>query len=292
MKFLLTVAAIWLGGICCASAQSVSVDVILDQEHYLPHEPLIAKVRITNFSGQPLKFGTDDEWLSFSIEGPKGLIVTRLSPVPVKAEFSLESSQVATKSVDLAPCFDLSRSGRYRIAAAVTIPQWKRSVESSRKVFDIVSGSKLWDQEFGVPGSAEANNGVPEIRKYALVQANHLKQLRLYLRLSNASESEIFRVFPIGPMVSFSIPEAQVDRFNNVHILHQVGARSFNYVVVNPDGVLISRETHDYAPSRPVLRTDRDGRIGIGGGSRRYASTDLPPASSSTSISDAAAPQP
>lgn len=291
MKSVLTACAVYLAGACVAWAQSVSVEVLLDQEHYLPHESLIAKVRITNYSGQTLQFGTDDDWLKFSLEGRGNAIASRLSKVPVKGEFTVESSQVATKSVDLAPYFDLAKPGRYYVTVTVNIPQWQKSIRSVRKTFDIVSGSTLWDQDFGVPGSGDDKGGAPEIRRFSLVQANHLKQLRLYLRLSDTS-GRVFRVFPIGPMVSFSIPEAQVDRFSNLHVLHQVGARSFNYAVVNPDGLLIARETHDYASSRPVLRTDSEGRIRINGGARRHASTDLPPSVSSTSLPDAASLQP
>lgn len=293
MKNVLSACGLYfLAGISWAWAQSVSVEVLFDQEHYLPHEPLVAKVRVTNYSGQELRFGSDDHWLTFSVEGRGNTVVSKTAPVPVKGEFSIESSQVATKSVDLAPCFDLAKPGRYFVTATVKIPGWEKSVRSARKYVDIVSGSTLWEQEFGVPGTADDKGGLPELRRYALVQANHLKQLRLYFRLSDATGSRVLRVFPVGPMVSFSIPEAQVDRFSNLHILHQVGARSFNYAVVNPDGLLIARETHDYSTSRPALRTDRDGRIRINGGVRRYAATDLPPSVSSTTPPDAVPSQP
>jgi hypothetical protein len=84
-------------------------------------------------------------------------------------------------------------------------------------------------------------------------------------------------VFPIDKLISFSNPEGQLDRFNNLHILYQTGAKSFLYTLINPDGILIGRETHDISATRPALRADKDGHIKVVGGTRRYTSTDLPP---------------
>ena len=116
----------------------------------------------------------------------------------------------------------------------------------------------------------------PEVRKYALQQAIHLKQMKLYVRVSDPSESRIFGCFPLGPMVSFSNPEHQIDKQSNLHVLYQTGARSFNYSVVNPDAKLVVRQTHEYSDSRPVLRADREGRIFVAGGVRRFTRDDLP----------------
>ena len=50
-----------------ASAQ-VTVDVLLDQEQYLPNEAMPVAVRITNRSGQPLHLGAEADWLTFSVQ--------------------------------------------------------------------------------------------------------------------------------------------------------------------------------------------------------------------------------
>jgi hypothetical protein len=83
-------------------------------------------------------------------------------------------------------------------------------------------------------------------------------------------------VFPIGPLISFSSPEHQIDKSSNLHVLYQTGAKSFNYSVINPDGRLVIRQTHEYTDTRPTLRMDREGRIYVGGGNHRIASDDIP----------------
>ena len=120
---------------------------------------------------------------------------------------------------------------------------------------------------------------MPEVRKYILQQANYLRtQLRLYVRLTDASGAKTFRVFPIGPMVSFGRPEPQVDKFSNMHLLYQDGPRSFIYTVINPQGEVITRHTYEiYGGTRPRLQPDMDGKVVVTGGARRPTKDDVPP---------------
>jgi hypothetical protein len=255
------------------------VEVSLSQEQFLAGEALPATVRIKNRSGQKLHMGSEADWLTFSVESRDGFIVIKTGEVPVEGEFDLESSKVATKHVELSPYFTLPREGRYSVTASVHIKEWDGQVTSSPKSFDIINGVKLWSQEFGVPLPVGMTNGAPEVRKFTLEQANYLKsQVRLYMRLTDASESRIFKVTAIGPMVSFGQPEAQLDKLSTLHVLYQSGARTFTYSVFNPDGELTLRQTHDYATSRPRLKADEEGKIAVTGGQRRQTSGDVPAA--------------
>jgi hypothetical protein len=175
------------------------------------------------------------------------------------------------------------------VTATVNIPQWQKALRTESREFDIIRGTKLWEQDFGMP---QASDSAPEVRKYALLQASHLDKLKLYFRLSDSSENQTFRIFPIGQMVSLSKPNPQLDKYSNLHILYQFGARSFSYSVINPDGLIIAKETHELSTTKPTLRADQDGRIRVVGGVRHVMASDLPPPLSSTLTSDAKAPQP
>ena len=115
--------------------------------------------------------------------------------------------------------------------------------------------------------------------------------MKLYVRVTDQSESRIIRVFPVGPLISFSSPEHQIDQSSNLHVLYQTGAKSFNYSVVTPGGQLLVRETYEYTDTRPGLRVDRQGRIFITGGARRVSADDLPPLAG-PSANDAQTPKP
>jgi hypothetical protein len=272
---------LWLGLLAASAAGAwaqVSVEVTQEQEQFLPGEALSVAVRITNRSGQPLHLGAEQDWLTFGIESREGSVVSKTGDAPVAGEFVLESSKIATKHVDLAPYFAFTQPGRYGVVATVWIKDWRREVISAPKFFNIINGSKLWDQEVGVPPPADAaTNSVPEVRHYILQQANYLKgQLRLYLRITD-SYGRTFRVFPVGPLVSFSHPIPQVDKASNLHLLYQDGPFTYHYSQYNLDGDVLARQTYDYADTRPRLRIDDDGKIGVVGGIRRVTAEDVPP---------------
>jgi hypothetical protein len=260
-----------------ASAQ-VTVELTQEQDQFLPSESMPVAVQIVNRSGQTLHLGRGKDWLTFSVETRAGEVVPKLAEVPVEEEFDLESSRKATIHVDLAPYFALNRSGRYSVIATMRIKEWNQDVRSQPRNFDIIEGARMWEQTIGVPNSGAGTNGPPELRKFVLQQAHYLKsQLRLYVRLTDPTGERTFRVFPVGPMVSFGRPDPQVDKFSNLHILYMAGPHLFNYVVINPDGEVIVRRTYDYGTPRPRLQPDTDGKILVVGGVRRPTPQDLPP---------------
>jgi hypothetical protein len=276
MKILSPILGLTLLAFLHASAQ-VTVEVVTEQEQFLPSETVPVAVKITNRSGQPLHLGADANWLTFDVEAADGFIVVKNAEVPVTGEFDVGSSLVATKHVDLKPYFNLTRPGRYRVVATVRIKDWGVEMASPAKFFDVISGAKLWSQDFGLPAPAGATNRAPEVRKYSLEKANYLSsQLGLYVEVSDASEAHVFNVVSIGKMVSFSEPETQLDRFSNLHVLWQSGASFFTYAVVNPDGGLAKQEIYDYITARPRLSMSNDGNVGVVGGVRRLKEDEMP----------------
>ena len=273
MKLWLSIAGLTWLTLIRVPAQ-VSVEVVLDQEQFLPSEAVPVAVHIINLSGQPLHLGAEANWLTFDVESADSFVVIRNSEVPVQGEFDLESSQMATKRVDLEPYFVMSRPGRYNVTATVHIKAWGKDITSTPRTFDVVHGAQLWSQDFGLPGTT---NGAPTVRRYSLEEANYLRsQLRLYVQVSDASEGQVFKVSAIGPLVGFSRPETQLDRSNNLHVLYQSSAHLFTYSVVNPDGNVMRSDTYDFFNSRPRLSVDELGDVSVLGGVRRPEPGELP----------------
>lgn len=265
--------------VCHLSAQ-VSVKVTTDQDEFLPGEAMPVAARIINRSGQTLKLGEDNSWLTFSIEARDGYVVPQTGDVPVNQEFTLQSSERATVRANLAPYFHLPKPGRYLIRATVVIPQWNLHVTSDPKPFDVIQGAKMWEQDFGVPRAPGSTNTEPEMRKYALQEANYLhSQLTLYVQVTE-STGKVNKVVPVGRMLSFSQPDPEVDRLSNLHVLYQSGPRTCLYTVINPNGDIILRRTYDVTTTRPRLLRDADGNFNVVGGARRFTHEDVPPLNS------------
>jgi hypothetical protein len=275
---LLAALALLAASTVQAQLNGVTAELKLDQDQYLAGEDLQLKVRITNRSGQEITLGADNDWILMSITGENGAPCAKLGDMPIQGEFSLLSGEVGTKALNPTPYFDCRRLGRYRITAKVRIPQWQQEVMCKSVSFTIGSGvalPNLANLQFGMPLPPGVSNAVPEVRTYSLLKVSYIKEIKLYFRLTD-SAGKVLRVFPIAGMTSFSDPEAQIDRYNNLHVLHQTGARSFNYAVIGPEGQWIVRQTYMYAGTRPVLRIDADGQIFVAGGARRLSQDDFP----------------
>jgi hypothetical protein len=266
----------WMAGLLSVVWAQAQVQVMLEleQDQLLPGESLRVAARTINYSGQTLSLGHDNDWLQFMIERPDGIPVSCRGTVPVEEAFELPSSKMATKRVDLTPFYDFEKPGRYLVTATVRVAAWGREFRSKPMTFHVVRGSTLWQQEVGVPvPGGEVRD--PEVRRYILQQALHVKELKLYARVTDASGGHIYGTIPLGLMLSFSEPEKAIDEQTRLHVLWQTGARAFTYCVVDPNGRLVRRETHDIADSRPALRRDSEGKLGVVGGVRRAAASDL-----------------
>ncbi len=264
----------------------VSVEILLAEPEFLRDESLIVRVRIANRSGQPLQLGQTADWLSFAVQSHDGHSVEKAGEVPVIDPFTVESSQTATKTVNLMPHFQFPEPGRYSVTATVKVPQWSDEFLSPPKTFHIIRGARIWEQEFGVP----KKEGAPEVRKYSLVRAQGLQQVRLYARVTDLDENRVFRVVPLGQVVSFGKPETQVDKQSRLHVLFQNGPRSFLYGAFTPDGEWAVRQCHDYSETRPTLRVNDTGQVLVNGGYRRYTAADIPPSATAGAAEPAKPP--
>jgi hypothetical protein len=280
---LLGIASFCLG-LSWAQAQQqpeVGLELLSPQTQFLPAEKLPISVRITNHSGRDLKLGHAEDWLTFSVEETKGGVVARREDPKVDGAFDLESGSRATFKVDMAPSFDLTRPGSYRVSAQLRLPELNNLiVDSAPFAFDVVAGSVVWSQTFGVPVKTGGNNSeIVDRRTYILQQANYLQEVRLYLRITDANVGSTYAVFPIGPVVSFSKPMPLIDGQARLHVLHQYGMRIYAYNIFSPTGEMLERRTYEIGDTRPTLRVNESGKVIVIGGIRRADKSDLLPQS-------------
>jgi len=281
MKSLIAIAVSMsvVFGVQAQLGKVVVVDLVSQQAEYLPNEELLIGVRIANKSGRTLHFGRDNSWVRFDVQSLDGRNVGVMADLPVAGEFKIESPMRAVRRFDIAPYFEMNQSGRYFVTATVEVrePGWNQILTSRPLTVDIVKGTTVWDQDFGVVGAPGTQ---PEIRQYALQKANLMdNRMKMYLRVTSLENGKVFKVTPIDYIMSFSRKEARLDRYNNLHILLQTPrgiARDYNYSVYGADGRLILRQTYNSNSERPKLVTSGDGLVKVKGGERRIARSDVP----------------
>jgi hypothetical protein len=263
------------GFVLSAKAQ-VTATLELNKPQLLPRETFFVRLKIVNFSGQTLVFGEDNNWLQFQIENEVGEVLDPISEPPkVEGRFTVESSIRATKQIDLSSHYALEKAGRYKLTAKLYVKQWGRLLPVNPVKFDVVNGSVLWQQMFGVPLKNGEPSAQPKRRRYVLQKAKNLRMMTLYVRVDDGPGGRVHKVSPVCPMVTFNEPVAQVDPVGNLHVLCQSGARIYNYSVLSPDGVIKIRHHYNIVGSRPRL-VFKEGKIVVAGGLKLLRPDDVP----------------
>jgi hypothetical protein len=271
--------AVMLAGLS-ARAQSTGVEVslVMDESVFLPGEAVLVGVRIANLSGRALTFGTTTNWLNFHLETKRGAIIDRQSDVPVVGQFTLEATQVGTKWWNIQPYFDFEKPGAYVVHVEMRLPEWDEQLLSDGLTFTVQGARKTWEVAIGVPPGPGQSHEAPEIRRYALQTATRRDGRKLYARVTDESETQIYRVVLLDRMLSFDNREQQVDAASRLHVLFQTGGITYTYCVLNPNGDLVIRERHDItSEGRPRLAKDAEGLIQVAGGRRVPTISDIPP---------------
>ena len=262
----------------------ITVEVDFDKEQYLPFEPIILEVKITNFSGRTLRLGEDPDWLDILVERTDGRVVRQIAQPPVVYPFQVPNAARAIRRLNITPYFAMRDPAEYKVTVTVRIKELGLQLESKPGKFIVVPGTPFWEQTFGYQRKDKNGKpiGLPEIRRYALLQVPSGRRILLYVRVSNADGSFVYRIFPVGVFLTFSHPETQIDRQSNLHLLWQSGAREFTYIIVDPNGRLLRRKTYRYTHSRPHLWPGRQGEIRVVGGTPITTPYDIPPPKTNT----------
>lgn len=256
----------------------VSIDLQLDENNFLPGEEIYVGVRISNLSGGPLTFGTTTNWLTFFVETRQGEALTRLGDVPVRGEFTLASAKAGTKWWNIQPYFDFAQPGPHSVYAELRVPGQEARLLSDPVSFTLQTARKLWEISFGVPSSANSPGKPPEIRRYSLQAATRSSDRNLYVRVSDETDTVIYKVILLDRLLSFANPRQQLDGQNRLHVLFQTGGSVYTYCVVTPTGELAIRQKHEIVQGvRPSLAKLDDGNIVVMGGARRPSMMDIPP---------------
>jgi hypothetical protein len=110
-----------------------------------------------------------------------------------------------------------------------------------------------------MPGSGEA-------RTYSLLSNRFVDHTSLYVRVENRDNGVVYTTYSLGRTISNEEPQAEIDRANQLHVLHCAAPRSWAYSHVGLNGELLAHSTFLETKTRPRLRRTPDGSIAVNGG--------------------------
>ena len=270
---------------------AVSAELSLEQNQLLPDEKMHLKLSIQNRSGQDLLLGTTNDWLAFTVLSDKNAVAPQLGTnhVYIDGETNVPAGLSASREFNLTPYFDFRRPGNYSVRATIKLPQWGQEIAVPPVKFTIVNGTRLTDlpeidMPVGVPTMPGEAGKPQETRRYFLEKSDPAMGGKLYVRLTDGAGSQTWRLVPIGLFFPYSKPDVMLDRYNELHVLHQTGGKEFTYCVIDTLGLMLERQTYLYTDRRPVLRLDATGGVVVSGGARAVSPSDLPPPQRETPV--------
>ena len=256
--------ALALGLAATAQAQ-IQVELKFQRLQYVAHEPVMANVRITNLSGRDIELhdGPSQPWFGFEITAGEGRLLAPFQQDAAEPSLHVEAGKTITRKINLTPLFPVQDLGAYHVRANVYFTDLNKFFSSAARVFQVIDARPLWQKTVGVP---EGTAGAGETRTYSLLSNRFPDHTALYVRVENRDRGVVHTTYSLGRLLANDEPQAELDRANQLHVLHCAAPRNWAYSHIGLNGELLAHSTFLETKSRPRLRHTADGAIAVRGG--------------------------
>lgn len=247
-----------------ASAQ-IQVDLKFKRLQYIAYEPVIASLKITNLAGRDIDLRDENgqRWFGFEVTAGEGRMVAA-SRRPLDLEpLHIEAGKTVMRKLDLSPAFAVQDYGAYHVRANVYFADLNKYFYSTTKVFQVTDARAIWQKTVGIP---EGLPGAGGTRTYSLLSNRFPDHTSLYIRVEDKTTGAVYATYSIGHVIAFDEPQAELDRMNQLHVLHCAAPRTWAYSHIGLNGELLKRSTFMETKMRPRLRHTPDGSIAVHGG--------------------------
>src|SRR2546423_9816939 len=247
-----------------AQAQT-QVELSFKRVQYISHEPILATVRIANNSGRAIDLRDDSgqHWFGFEINAGEGRLLAPLRPDAGEPALYVGVGETVTRKINLTSLFPVHDFGTYHVRANVFFADLNKLFYSTTKVVQVTDARPIWQKTVGVP---EGMPGAGEARTYSLLSNRFLDHTSLYVRVENKDTGVVYTTYSLGRIIASDDPQAEIDRANQLHVLHCAAPRTWAYSHVGLNGDLLAHSTFLETKTRPHLRHTADGAIAVSGG--------------------------
>ena len=263
MMFRIQLAALFFA-LATAYAQ-IQVDLSFKRLQYIAHEPILATIKIANNSGRDIDLRDDNgqRWFGFEINAGEGRLLAPLKTETAEPALHVEAGKTVIRKINLTALYPVHDFGAYHVRANVYFTDLNKFFYSASKVVEVTDARPIWQKTVGVPHGMP---GAGEARTYSLLSNRFVDHTALYVRVENRDTGAVFTTYSLGRVIASGDPQAEVDRANQLHVLHCAAPRSWAYSHVGLNGELLAHSTFLETKSRPRLRHAADGAIAVSGG--------------------------
>ncbi len=248
-----------------AAEAQIQVDLKFKRLQYIAYEPVVANVAITNLAGRDIELhdGGGQSWLGFEITGSEEQPIAPLSAANSEPPLKIAAGQRVTRQINLTPLYPVQEFGAYHVRTNVYFADLGKFFYSGTRVFEVTDARPIWQQTVGVP---EGVAGSGEVRTYSLMTNRFPDHTSLYVRVQNKDTSVVYATYSLGRTISFEQPQAEIDRANQLHVLHCAAPRTWSYSRIGLNGELLEHTSFMETRTRPRLVHSGNGQIAVRGG--------------------------
>lgn len=243
----------------------IQVELKFKRQQYVAHEPVLATVKITNLSGRDidLRDNGSQQWFGFQVDGSEGRLLSPSRQLAAEPALHVEAGKIVTKKINLTPVFPVHDLGAYHVRAIVYFAELDQFFYSPAKVFQVADARPIWEETIGIPDGVP---GAGEARTYSLLSYRFPDHTALYVRVANKDRTIVYTTYSLGRIIAYHEPQAELDRTNQLHVLHCAAPRSWTYSHINTSGRLVAQSTFAESRSRPRLGRLANGAVAVRGG--------------------------
>jgi hypothetical protein len=250
--------------VSAANAQ-IQVDLKFRRLQYIAYEPVVATVAITNLAGRDIELHNADSqsWLGFELAGSEEQPIAPLSVANPEPPLKVAAGQRVTRQIDLTPLYPVHEFGTYHVRTNVYFADLGKFFYSPTRVFEVTDARPIWQQTVGVPDGVA---GSSEVRTYSLMTNRFPDHTSLYVRVQDKDTSVVYATYSLGRTIAFEQPQAEIDRANQLHVLHCAAPRVWSYARIGLNGELLEHSSFMETKTRPRLVHSGNGEITVRGG--------------------------
>jgi hypothetical protein len=263
MKRMLFIACLLL--VAASARAQIRVELKLPRLQYIAHEPVVAKLAITNLAGRDvdLRDAGGQPWLGFEVTGSDSQPIAPVARSEGEKTLSIPAGKTVTQKINLTPLYSMHDLGTYRVRAHVYFADLSKFYYSPAKVFQVTDARPMWQRTVGMP---EGNSGAGDTRTYSLLSNRFPDHTALYVRVEDKNRGVVYATYSLGRLIGFDEPKAELDRNNQLHLLHCASPRRWAYSHIGLNGELLARSFFMESRTRPRLRHALDGTVLVMGG--------------------------
>ena len=237
----------------------LDISVSTGKKQYLQYEAILLKINLTNNSGRVIDFGGKKGLINLQVNNQNNNSLQPLNgkPVNLASKLVLQPGTTQSLEVQLNQFFDISQVNKYSVYVKAKHQLFNEFSLRNKTpgTFKVSNGVSELRKNFGV-SQKQAGKEVIKTRFYEIL--SFIKGSKRYMSLKIEDKRYVYAIQELGVLIRGIPIQHKVDSFSNIHLVFNIGAKVFKYVVFSADGeemqrrYLLATQT-----TYPVLQVDK-----------------------------------